>query len=366
MAAKKVVAKKPAAKKAAAEKPSAASMKQANAKARGTYEKNHAAWKKNLDRQLAAVKGTPAQKAKQRASIKAAMAAKKPAKPSMAGELAQEYKWSHALLMSDPELKKLFAQAVKGQWSEDRFAAQVQSTGWYQNNSQSWRDSETLRLTDPASWKQEVDQRKATFKNVAIEYGANLDEGELNQLADLAARGDWNEQQIKHWVAARLDLTENGGLFGLAGKAEDELKSLASANGINMAADWYKDKATSILLDEKDIEEYKDMIREQAAQTYGGWADRIRAGENVRDLANPYVQSMSRVLEIPDTEVSLMDPTLRKAITNSTTTGEPAVSPLWQFEKDLRSDTRWKSTKNAQATAADSGMDILKQWGLMK
>jgi hypothetical protein len=75
---------------------------------------------------------------------------------------------------------------------------------------------------------------------------------------------------------------------------------------------------------------------------------------------------MSRVLEIPENDVSLQDPTLRKAITNTTPTGDPAVSPLWQFEKELRSDTRWKTTKNAQQTAAESGMDVLKQWGLVK
>lgn len=360
-----------AAKKKAkpAAKPTKDALKSANAKAMGTYEKNHAAWKKSLDRKLAAInsgKGSAASKAKARAAVKNQMAASKPAKPTMGGELAHQYGWAQALLLSDPGLKNLFAEAVKGQWSTDRFNAQLQSTAWYQQHSESWRNSETLRLTDPASWQQEVVQRKEKFKSTAMELGARLDDGELNQLADLAARGEWNDDQIKHWVASRLDVDENGGLFGLAGKAEDQLKALAGANGISMSPDWYQQKARSVLLDDADITEFEGLIREQAAQTYGGWADRIRAGENVRDLAGPYVQSMSRVLEIPENDVSLQDPTLRKAITNTTPTGDPAVSPLWQFEKELRSDTRWKTTKNAQQTAAESGMDVLKQWGLVK
>lgn len=352
-----------------AAKPTKDALKSADAKAMGTYEKNHSAWKKSLDKKLAAInrgKGSAAAKAKARAAVKNQMAGSKPTKPTMSGELAHQYGWAQALLLSDPGLKNLFAEAVKGQWSTDRFNAQLQSTAWYQQHSESWRNSETLRLTDPASWQQEIVQRKEKFKSTAMEFGARLDDGELNQLADLAARGDWNDDQIKHWVASRLDVDENGGLFGLAGKAEDQLKALAGANGISMSPDWYQQKARSVLMDDADITEFEGLIREQAAMTYGGWADRIRAGENVRDLASPYVQSMSRVLEIPENNVSLQDPTLRKAITNTTQTGDPAVSPLWQFEKDLRSDTRWKTTKNAQQTAAESGMDVLKQWGLVK
>ena len=365
MAVKKTT--KPKAKPKA--KPTQDELKSASAKAMGSYKKNHDAWKKALDKKLATInngKGTPAQKAAARAAAKAAAQARKPAKPTMDGELASQYGWAHALLVSDPALKSLFAKAVQGQWSTDRFNAQLRSTPWFQNHSESWRNSETLRTSDPTSWKQELQQRKDKFKNDALALGAKLDPNELEELSTLAAQGDWNEDQVKHWVAARLDLTDNGGLFGMAGKAEDELKSLASANGVVMQADWYKQKATSILLDDTDIEEYKDMIREQAAQQYGAWGERIRAGENVRDLAGSYVQSMSRVLEIPENNVSLQDPTLRKAITNTTQTGDPAVSPLWQFEKDLRSDTRWKTTKNAQQTAAESGMDVLKQWGLVK
>lgn len=365
MAVKKVT--KPKAK--AKPKPTQDELKSAAAKAMGSYQKNHDAWKKALDKKLAAInngKGTAAQKAAARAAAKAAAQAKKPAKPTMDGELASKYGWAHALLVSDPALKSLFAKAVQGQWSTDRFNAQLRSTPWFQNHSESWRNSETLRTSDPASWRQELQQRKDKFKNDALALGAKLDPNELEELSTLAAQGDWNEDQVKHWVAARLDLTDNGGLFGLAGKAEDQLKALAGANGISMSPDWYQQKARSVLMDDADITEFEGLIREQAAMTYGGWADRIRAGENVRDLASPYVQSMSRVLEIPENNVSLQDPTLRKAITNTTQTGDPAVSPLWQFEKDLRSDTRWKTTKNAQQTAAESGMDVLKQWGLVK
>jgi len=81
-----------AAKKKA--KPTKDALKSANAKAMGTYEKNHAAWKKSLDRKLAAInsgKGSAASKAKARAAVKNQMAASKPGKPTMGGDLAHQY-----------------------------------------------------------------------------------------------------------------------------------------------------------------------------------------------------------------------------------------------------------------------------------
>lgn len=359
-------------KKAPAKKPAPKpvnTIQAASNKAVGTYNKNLAAWQKAYDKKIAAIKagkGTAAQKAKAIAAFKAAAAKNKPVKPTSVGDLEAQYGWAHALIVSDPGLQEIFAKAVEGQWAPERFAAAIKTTGWYQQHSESWRNSETLRLSDPSSWAEKIQQRKELFLQKANELGAKLDPAEVNQIADLSARGDWNDSQIKHWVASRIDLTSGGGLFGLAGKAEDELKQLAAANGVSYNPDWYRNAAKSVLADDTNIDEWADQIRELAAQTYVGWADKIRAGQNVDDMAAPYKQAMSRVLEIPENQVSLQDPTLRKAITNTTPDGQPAASPLWQFEKDLRSDSRWRSTKNAQSTAAQSGAEILKQWGLMK
>lgn len=360
--------KKPAAKKPAAPK---SEVQRADAQAMGTYSKKQAAWKKAYDKKIAAIKagkGTAAQKAKAIAQFKAAAAKNKPVKPTMSGELAAEYGWAHAVLMSDPSLRKLFADAVNGQWAPERFTAQLRSTPWYQQHSETWRNMETLRLSDPTSYAEKQAGMRARLKSTALEIGAQLDETELNELTTIATNGDWNESQIKSYVAAKLDLTTNGGLFGLAGKAEDELRQTASDLGVSYPDSWFQDQARKVIAEQGSIEEFQDQLRELSAQTYAGWGDRIRKGEKVTDMVAPYKQAMSRVLEIPENELSLTDPTLRKAITGSAAPEgqDPSISPLWKFEQGLRADPRWQSTKNAQNTAAQSGADILKQWGLMK
>jgi hypothetical protein len=54
---------------------------------------------------------------------------------------------------------------------------------------------------------------------------------------------------------------------------------------------------------------------------------------------------------------------LRRAL-QYTVDGKPAVKPLWQFEKELRSTVEWEYTNNARDTIDSLSLKVLKDWGL--
>lgn len=341
----------------------------ASAHKQGHYRKSVKKWKRHTQAKIDRIKNSNAKPAIKRARINAARQqahASRPTKPRTLAELQSEYGWAHALVVSDPGLKQTMLKAVREQWSTAKFQAEVQSTKWYQKHSDAWRKARTLELSDPGSWKKEIEQRRNTFAATAQEMGSTLSPSDLNNLAIQAARGNWNDAQIKHLMASHIQTTAEGGLFGQAGAAEDKLREYAGQMGVSMPDSFFYNAVQADAEGTMTVDAAADHIKAIAASTYAPWADKINAGQSVKDLANPYIQSMSNTLEIPETEISLTDPTLRKAITNTTTTGDPNMSPLWQFEKDLRQDPRWKQTKNAQDLAANSGTDILKAWGLVK
>jgi hypothetical protein len=85
----------------------------------------------------------------------------------------------------------------------------------------------------------------------------------------------------------------------------------------------------------------------------------------VAEIANPYIRSMATLLELNDADIDLFDPTIRAALTGRTQDGTPAVKPIWQFENEVRSDSRWLNTNNARDSLDGVGNSILKMWGLV-
>jgi hypothetical protein len=142
-----------------------------------------------------------------------------------------------------------------------------------------------------------------------------------------------------------------------------------------MSDDAASDYATKIVTGKLDEDTVFNTIRESAASAFPKFADKIKAGIDLKTLADPYIQSMSSILEIPYTSIDLFDPTIRNALSApaggyskvTATPGMGGVSrgeyTLYDFEKDLRKDYRWQYTNNAKKEVADSTLRVLQDFG---
>jgi hypothetical protein len=152
-----------------------------------------------------------------------------------------------------------------------------------------------------------------------------------------------------------------------------QIKNFAAKNGIMMSDDAASDYATKITTGNLNEDTVFNIIRESAASAFPKYADKIKAGVDLKTLADPYIQSMSSILEIPYTSIDVFDPTIRSAISGdyskvTATPGMGGVSrgeyTLYDFEKDLRKDSRWQYTKNGKKTVADSVLRTLQDFGV--
>jgi hypothetical protein len=227
----------------------------------------------------------------------------------------------------------------------------------------------TLRYTDPATWRQQRNAAAANIKSLAVQAGVSA--GALvaggkwtDFLTDLVYRSQalgWSDARIKDYAATKAAL-HNGAMYGEAGEAFDQLHQLAYVNGVTKSAAWYQAAARSIVSGHSTQEGQEALIRREAAAKYSAFADQIKAGQNVMDLASPYIQSVSKILEIPDTGVDLFNSHVAKAMTANK--GGQAMS-IWDFENSLRQDPLWKKTQNAQDSAMQTAHQVLQQFGMV-
>jgi hypothetical protein len=176
----------------------------------------------------------------------------------------------------------------------------------------------------------------------------------------------WLDEQVKKKVAAGQVAVNKAGIpEGLSGKYFIAIKNLARNNGINLsdaATADYANKINAGIIDEDTV---LNTIRESAASAFPQFADKIKAGIDLKTLADPYIQSMSRILEIPDSGIDVFDPTVRSALSFTMPDGKVGTKSLYDFEKDLRKDSRWQYTNNAREDVSNSVTKVLKDFGFM-
>ena len=175
----------------------------------------------------------------------------------------------------------------------------------------------------------------------------------------------WLEGEIKaKLLAGAEEMGEAGIPEGPIGQSFVQIKNFASRNGIMLSDQAAGDYATQIAVGKIDDNTVFNAIRESAASAFPQLADKIKAGIDVRTLADPYIQSMSNILEIPSTSVDLFDPKIRGALAYTLPDGKLATKSIYDFEKELRQDPRWQYTDNAKKVISDSTLKVLQDFGL--
>lgn len=170
---------------------------------------------------------------------------------------------------------------------------------------------------------------------------------------------------IKSWAVGYISTKfADEDVSGTLGQAQDKLKSLARAYGVDMGESWYA-AATKEVGKGKAVEDFLDEIKQVATSRYPGLTDRFEKGISTIQAASPYIQAKARILEMDPDMIDLDDMDIQQAIGFKDESGKFGTKPLWQYEKDLRKKPEWQYTKNAKDSYDTLMLKVLRDFGLM-
>lgn len=284
-------------------------------------------------------------------------------------ELAEQFGFTSDFLNANPDVKKIFDQMVANSWSKDMFQAKMRGTKWWQTHSDKERQYMLLTYTDPATAKQNYNQAKIQVQQLAAQLGVTLTDFVKKQLSvatyNMVAKG-WNEGQLRQFLGQYAYFgNEIGGTWkGQGADVQNELRSYAYSMGVNMSNMWYADNTRKVLQGMATTSDFKHQMLQQAKAAFPQYAKQLDGGQTLADIASPYLQSMTKILELNPGSINLFDPTIRSALQYKNPNSlQTEGKPLWQFENDLRNDPRWKQTKNAQDSLFQVGHQVLSDFG---
>lgn len=286
-------------------------------------------------------------------------------------DMAARFGLAAETLRENKTIKDLVSKAIKEGWDQTLFTAYLKNTSWWRTTTDAQRKYFFLRSSDPATYKQKHDEYAFSINQVAVQAGltSQLVKGKtptslLERAIQYKMRDGWSDAQIKSYLAMYAG-THDGQMWGEAGAAFDQLHALTYANGITPSWQWYRDRSKEIVAGRTTMETVQSKIRSQAAAKYSAFADQIRAGQNVIDLAQPYISAVGQILELPTTDIDLSNKYVNKAMTSKQGPGGPGTQyPLWQFENDLRDDPLWRQTNNARESMFGVAHQVARDFGL--
>jgi hypothetical protein len=227
--------------------------------------------------------------------------------------------------------------------------------------------SESEVATLLPEFKKQYTTKDGKSKSTVTETYKN---GELVSTSYLTADGAdpklWVENEVKQKL---LTGTQNVNALnvpeGPSGKYFVALKNFAADNGLRLSDTAATSYANSIVAGTIDENTAFNTLRESAAEAFPSYGDKIKSGIDLRTLADPYIQSMSDILEIPDTGIDMFDPKVRNALAFTLPDGKVGTKSIYDFEKELRQDPRWQYTNNAREQASSIATTVLKDFGFM-
>lgn len=147
--------------------------------------------------------------------------------------------------------------------------------------------------------------------------------------------------------------------------AASSIRAYAYNQGIRLPDEFVKRKADQIAAGHLTADEVANTLTNKfVARSYPAFEEELKAGMTMRDLAAPYIASYASLLEVPEGQVDLQDPLLKRALQGQDDKGNPSYMPVWKFEEELKQDKRWQYTDNAWDEVGSQAYEVMRMFGM--
>jgi hypothetical protein len=276
-------------------------------------------------------------------------------------QTAISYGISEALLAAYPELRPIYEFFKAG--NTGKALEELYKTSYYQDLSPLVKQRVKQKAEQPGVYLDSLDKYKTAARKRLVTAGVKINMADFDSLAVNAYERGLDDNQFDELIRFSGKITGFGG--NIIGDTSS-LKSYANSFGVGkyLGQAYWDQKSRDLFTGTTTTDDIQAEIRATAASAFPGYSDQINNGISVDSIASAYKGAMANVLERDADSITFEDPTLRAALQYIGPDGKPAVKPLWQFEKELRSKPEWEYTNNARNTIDSLSLKVLRDWGL--
>ena len=246
---------------------------------------------------------------------------------------------------TNPDLAKLMKDASTGQWSAEKFTAELHNTDWWKTTAPTIRDFTQLQNEDPANFQRKVGTNTNIAKTYASTMGITLDDATAQQLGSDLLKFGWTDQELHQAILGHATSSDQ---IGTLGATETQIRGLGKSFLSNVSDDeafnWSKQIAGGTM----SLDNVNQALRLRARASYPSIADYIDQGGTPKDYFNQHIQDTARLLEVDPSTIDLTDPRYNQIISYADPqNGKVRPMTLSETDKFIRSKDEYWKTNNA-------------------
>ncbi len=275
---------------------------------------------------------------------------------------------TEAMISAHPELAAVRDLYLQGKYAEATNA--LYGTNFYVNTSSTMFSNENTKISQPGVYQREIQTAwLPSLRQMAVSRGLAITDANLTAIAQKAY-----DLGLTPTSPATVELFRGNDSTGKpyvttiqGGLASSARQNIATANADysgNFNQDWVATAAQSVAEGTTTEQYWTDQIKANAKGSFPAWSKQIDAGLTMKQIASPYITAYSNILGVDPASVTLSDNLLKQGLQGNDPT-QPAGMPLWEFEKAVRKDPRWATSKDAMDSLSNVGASIARSWGLM-
>lgn len=270
----------------------------------------------------------------------------------------------YAYVFDQPELFgqdviNIFRQAVKGKWTNERFAGAIKSTVYWQTTVAAAKNFDAAAEAD----------KRAIIDETAAEINTFVDMTGINEteksafITDMARRGIRGEQLKRlgyNFVFSRGEATD-AQRDALASPEAVKIRAIASAYGYTVddakIGDYLSKGVTA--------DQAQRMYAEKAKGLYPHLASQFDANLTLADITEDYRSVAAGVLEKTQGEIDFTKPEYLEAISSRDEKGNMRQLSLGEWQAKLKTDPKYgySKTKRAIRDAQQLSASIVRSFG---
>lgn len=276
-----------------------------------------------------------------------------------------------AYLLDIPEIGELLGRAATEGWDVTRLQGQLYATRWWKTHSQTQRNWETLRKTDPAEAQRQRQTRHSEIGTEVRRLGLNLSQNDIALIAERSLQEAWDPSRITQSI---VDVSRNGGR-GVAAAGDiratsQDLKALAKQYAVTAAQASFDNWAMMIASGRMTEEGIRAMFVEMAKRRvdpHNENAELRRAldsGLTVRDTYASVISAVAGELELDESAIDLSSGHWGKLLDFEDEKGRQR--PMTQTEAIgwARNQSSWQKTNTAKESYAGLADAMTAKWGM--
>jgi hypothetical protein len=237
------------------------------------------------------------------------------------------------------EIGRILLEATAEEFTPQKFMNRLQNTNWWRTTQRSIREFDILEAQDPAELDRQIEIRMQTVRDYVSGLGTQLPDVQIRELARNAIRLGYSDRDLANAAGAAVYKVE--GVTPLrTGMIGQEIRTSARRFGVPLSDASVDNWAKEIATGNQNFQDYQNYLRQQAIGLFPSLQKEIERGLDVATLADPYIQTASRILGISPETVDFADPKWNIALNFTDQAGRRMMN-LEEWTRHIRTNDEY-------------------------